>query len=471
MRCRDLIILSAFVFTPPLNAEPVQSHDSPFAWQSFFSERESGGGENLRELVIQTTQDSEGGISSGGGMGVIRTGESNLEILDFYLLDANFRSRRLIPGVPNLSFPQSEFSAFVGYQKLTSQQIASTQEARFLRQRLEVWKENAPILVEFLTEQLDRISVSLTRVPFESLSCEEDHKPSPALDQNHLLYTASVYTPLFGAIFQEEILARAGLESRAALLLHEVFRRVQTQWEIPISDIDLMYLTATLILGTPNSHLSLDDAPGLASYIGIRKSLAFGSPEIAKICESASRLEFMPTLNSFCEGRPVEFTPELPRELWSFRPHEVLGVDDRSHEDKLRDALADRINEMYYRALYDYRRQPQNSRAQIQTLEIVARIDKVKLESALNGLNETSAQLRDLGTDLQLGLLIGLSENVLESYLQGELPFGPGERQQIQTAACSMRGLVHLSLQQAYCSQRESRLTSEEINRTLNNCH
>lgn len=300
-----------------------------------------------------------GGISSGGGTVVEKRPGEQPELVDFLLVNDQFQSR-FVPNLLGSMIPRNlgPYVEKLGYDHITPEALKASDEFQLATQRIKTWSQNSPVVTRMLLEEMGSLRFSYTNRDL-NFNCI-DQRPIVLMNQlpSAQLNVASIYHGYYGAVINVPVYARMGVESRAGILVHETFRKLQVTYKQEISNETIWQMTAALILGSPTGAKGrLDEHPGLGRYVELERYIHYGDILVAEVCAEAAKKPHLKKTNAYCNGTEQGFKAPPEQFPRYFDPYKHTK-DTRTAEEKARDAekrrIDDRLHDIYARAQSDW---------------------------------------------------------------------------------------------------------------------
>ncbi|MBI4041624.1 MAG: hypothetical protein HY390_07145 [Deltaproteobacteria bacterium] len=203
-------------------------------------------------LFLWSLSAQAGGNSSAGGTLFQATDTAQPILYDFTHIQTELPNDRR---TPEDDIHISEFSERVGYDVFP---VYTTSAFKQAEQRLELWKTNSPVIVNYILEALKNVRWLYT--PFE-FRYSENQNQEPRLENifpNHVLRPAVIYLLDLGAWISAPTWNTLGDNTRAGILIHESLRHIQNCYGMLKSNEKLEKITATIMLTNPTPGTCLD---------------------------------------------------------------------------------------------------------------------------------------------------------------------------------------------------------------------
>lgn len=193
-------------------------------------------------LILFSVLKAFAGTGHSGGGSLYQSAPGTKPVLVDYLKTApDFQDRFQIAKPISVT----RFAETLGYDYVKPEQLPALS---LVQQRLEIWKENSPVMVSMFEKSLKQAIWRFTPLVLE----ETGSYVLPPQIRGGKVFTAIIYTEKYGAWISIPIWNQVGDFTQAGLLLHEAGRQMQIDWNIELTNQEIQDIVARIMLETPN---------------------------------------------------------------------------------------------------------------------------------------------------------------------------------------------------------------------------
>lgn len=323
------------------------------------------------------------GTDRGGGDAVLLEDGSKAVLYDLYIQNPKFEDDYENSDRIEIS----KFAETMGYDRIKD--VSKLKAYQIAKAALDKWKTNSPIVVNFINDALENMPFVYTQF--------KQNSPNKKLNPNIKIQNVVVYHKNFGARISAPVFNSLGLQSQAALLIHEALRHVQITYNQDVDTDSIIQLTKQIITGEPNGGEKLE----LNSLPDFVKSYDFANDLLNEVLKDLNELAMKLT----------DLKPNNMEKLSSYRS--LLKNSDSPENEKLlelqsflSDELANDVSVVVNWDLF------------CSVLETSTKVSHVVINKSLGNIASRTHFYEDAGTQIE-GVWLIVTEDVLREYING----------------------------------------------------